>query len=214
MQQVSTNRHHQYGYCRDGFEYRIKSLMFDEPLPLKEAVREISSDERMTEELSFYRHFNSKTLNQIQSDLSSSDTKLKDIKVKGMIDYGQTAYVFETEDGDILKITSRDHFLGRKATELDNPIKTHKKLSPKSFCHYYLEEKTSKDITSEEMDSFVQRVNELGYKIVDERSEQFGKTKDGKVVVIDPECLRKKGIFGALKLKYNKLKAFARIALK
>ena len=188
--------------------------MFDEPLPLHEAIEEIHSDKIMVEELSCYKYFSNKILNQIRSDLSQADKSIRDKRVNGMIGYGQTAYVFETEDGDILKITSRDHFLGRKETELDNPIKAHQRLAPKSFCHYYLEGKTSDNLTGEEINSCVQRADELGYKVVDNRFDQFGKTKDGKIVIIDPECIRKKGAFGLFKLKYNKLKAYAKIILK
>lgn len=215
MQQVSTNRHHQYGYCRDGYiGYRIKSLMFDKPLPLNEAIEEIHSDKRMVEEMSCYKYFNNKILNQIRSDLLHADKSIRDRKVNGMIDYGQTAYVFETENGDILKITSRDHFLGRKSTDLDIPIKSHQKLSPESFCHYYLEEKTSNDITSKDIELCEKQADKLGYKIVDKRYDQFGKTKEGKVVIIDPECIRKKGAFGLLNYKFNKLKSYAKIILK
>ena len=193
--------------------FRIQSCMFDRPLPLNRAMEEIHSDERVFSMLGCYKYFNKKIMNQIKSDLSTN-TNLKDLKVKGMIDYGQTAYVFETEDGDILKITSRDHFLGRKETELDNPIKSHQKASPESFCHYYTEGMTTSDINSKDIDSFVQRADKMGYKVVDKRFDQFGKTKDGRVVVIDPECIRKKGIFSLLNYKLNKVKAYAKIIMK
>ena len=208
----TTHKHH-YIYCRDGDGERIKSFIFDKPLPLNKALSKIHSDKTMVEMLSDYKYFNDTILTKIESDISSN-TELKSLKVKGMIDYGQTAYVFETEDGDILKITSRDHFLGRKETSLDNTIKFHKKLSPKSYCHYYIEEKTSHNVSQEEINSFIQKAKERGYKVVDNRPDQFGKTKDGEIVLIDPECLRKQGFLGLLKQKLNKIKSYAYIILK
>ena len=147
---------------------------------------------------------------QIQYDLSVYK-KLKDLKVIGMINFGQTAFVFQTEDGDILKITSRDHFLGRKPKSFDLPIKQHIKVSPRSFCHYYLEEKISEKFSDKELFDFSNEINNQGYKIVDKRWDQFGKTKDGHMVLIDPECARKMGLFGLLKQKFVKLISYAKI---
>ncbi len=201
-----------YGYRRDGNGiWQIKSVYFDNPLPLNRAIDKIRTDNTAIDMLSAYKFFAKKTLNQIYNDLLAND-KLKSIKVKGMIDYGQTAFVFETEDGDILKITNRDHFLGRKPEDFDAPIRYHSKLSPKSFCHCYIEEKMSHDITKEEVEEIIENIRQKGYKIVDFRNEQLGKTKDGRVLLIDPECARKNNIIGLLKQKFMKIISFIKMA--
>ena len=208
--QINFTGNHRYKYCNDGDGYRIKSCMFDSPVSLGKAISEISADDTMVDMLSCYKYFVKKTLAQIQHDLSLTKN-LKDLKVTGMINYGQTAFVFETEDGDILKITSRDHFLGRKPENFDVKIKKHIKVNPGSFCHYYLEEKTSEDFSDGELSDFADEIKNRGYKIVDSRWEQFGKTKDGRMVLIDPECARKAGLFGLLKQKFVKLSSYAKI---
>ncbi len=205
---------HKYAYARneDG-RYIIKSCFFDNTIPLDKAVSEISSDKKVIRILSCYKYYVMKTLGQIQEDLSNSK-KLKNLKVNGMIDFGQTAFVFETNDGDILKITSRDHFLGRQPQNFDLSVKEYDEAFPKSFCHYYVEEKISKDVASKDLYSLVEKIKKQGYKIVDFRSEQFGKTKDGKVVLIDPECARKSGLLGLFKYKLEKIKSYLRIIAK
>lgn len=210
MQQITDSKiHHQYGYCRnsDGY-YRIKSCLFDKYVPLRQAISEIKSDKTLFSDLSCYRHFNKKTINQIQSDLYENK-KLGDVKVIGLVGYGQTALVFETESGDILKITSRDHFLGRKPEKFDMPIKIHDKLTPKSFCHYYIEEKTNYVCSfNDSLSSILEEIKNLGYKTVDIGLHQFGRTSDNKIVLLDPECVRKKGILGLLKYKLAKIKSY------
>ncbi len=210
--QINFTGENRYGYCRDGHCFwRLKSVYFDNPLPLNQAVTQLSTDNHVMEMFSAYKLFAKKTLAQIQNDLYTNE-KLKDLKVKGMIDYGQTAFVFETENGDILKLTNRDHFLGRKQEAFDAPIKYHCKLSPKSFCHCYIEEKTSNNLTKEEINEAVENIRQKGFKVVDFRIEQFGKAKNGQVLLIDPECARKNNFWGLFKQKFMKCKAFIRMA--
>lgn len=200
----------QYVYCNDGFDYRIKSVIFDDPIRLDKAISEISSDNTMVDMLNDYKYFAQRILAQIKKDLLFNK-ELQKLKVKGMIDYGQTAFVFETESGDILKITSRDHFLGRKPECFDLPVKAHGKLSPKSYCHYYIEDKISDLEDVKEMNQAVKNIQELNFKVVDCEMRQFGKAGNGQVFLIDPECVRKSGIFGFIKQKFAKIVAYMRI---
>lgn len=196
-----------YTYCNDGCDYRIKSVLFDTPIRLDKAISKIYSDKTVVETLNDYKYFTQRILTQIKKDLSFNK-ELQNLKIKGMIDFGQTAFVFETENGDILKITSRDHFLGRKAEPFDLPVKTQGKLSPKSFCYYYIEDKISDLNDVEEMNQAIKEINESGFNVVDCEMRQFGKTKNGKVVLIDPECARKSGFWGLIKYKLAKIKAY------
>lgn len=200
-----------YIYRKDGGDWGVRSVLFDAPIPLSEAVSHIGSDKTVVDMLCFYKYFAQKTLMQIKKDLDVNQN-FKDVKVKGMIDFGQTAFVFETETGDILKITNRDHFLGRESKEFDLPIKTKGKLAPKSFCYYYVEEKTTGSVSEQEMNTAIERIKSLGYEMADCRCDQFGKTKSGEILLLDPECARKSGIFGFLKQKFMKLKSFVSMA--
>lgn len=200
-----------YIFCKNLYGDRIvKSFIFNSPLNICEAISKIRSDEYVKESLSFYRRYNSKTLEQIQKDLLSNDL-LNKLKVKGMVNYGQTAYVFETEYGDILKITNRDHFLGRRIEKFDCPIKSFGKMGPKSFCYYYFVEKTSNDVSRKEMDSCINEIRKSGYKVVDCRIDQFGKSKDGNIFLIDPECARINNLWGLFKYKFMKIKSFIKM---
>ena len=205
------NISHRYEYVSDEFiGRRIKSFIFDKPVPLDKALAEIRSDENIISHLSLYKYFLNKILNQIQVDLLKSDI-LKKIRVKGMINYGQTAFVFETEEGDVLKITSRNHFLNRKPEKFDIPIKWSHKPSNKSFCYYYLEEFATDDISLEEAQALANNIKKDGFNIEDLRMDQIGKMKDGKVILLDPECVRKRGLFSLIKHKFAKIKSYLHI---
>jgi len=208
---MSSKVESRYIYSKDYYgDYRIQSVIFDSPIKLSDAISEIRADENITDTLSYYRYYNDKTLSQIQKDLSLND-KLNKLKVKGMLGYGQTAYVFETEQGDILKITNRDHFLGRKHEKFDCPIKSFGKMSPKSFCYYYFVEKTNEILSAKEINICINKIKELGYKIVDHRLEQFGKSNNGDIFLIDPECARKNNLFGLIKYKFMKIKSLIKM---
>lgn len=71
----------------------------------------------------------------------SKNPELSEIKIKKYLCSGSSAIVFETEDGDVLKITEGSHYpLGRKQESFDVPIK---KSGKAGDFHYYIEEKLS-----------------------------------------------------------------------
>ena len=128
--------------------------------------------------------------------------EIRKINVKSLIGYGKRALVFETEDGQILKITKGDHFDGRAAVDFDLPIQKSGKIAPDGEYYYYLEEKASFDnINYKEVKSVIKHIKSLGYYLRDldnegilltnKRFSQFGRGKDGKIHLVDPECAKK-----------------------
>ena len=131
----------------------------------------------------------------------SSDDFLRNIKIKKLLDLGAFALVFETEDGKILKLTKGNHYPnGRKPDFFDLPIKKQGKCCR---TYYYLEDKITNDnITQDELKMFVKKIEEKGYIMKDYldnifsdcvnpkiRVEQFGKTRDGILYLVDPGCV-------------------------
>lgn len=126
--------------------------------------------------------------------------ELNDIKLKKLFAMGISAYAFETEDGKVLKVTKNDHFNGREHKWFDLPIE---KTGHYGDTYYYLEEKVSHDILPEEAKFFINEIKKSGYTLYDHlyiddnfktqiNMEQFGKTSNGKIYLIDPECAYKR----------------------
>ena len=127
----------------------------------------------------------------------------KNLKIKSLLSMGCTALVFETADGRILKVSPYNHFPdGRKPDDFDLPA-----FSGKSgYTHYYLQEKVSQEnLSQSELREFVESIEKRGYYLHDytikkvdsgnviEAAEeinpaQFGRAKNGKIYLIDPEC--------------------------
>ena len=139
-------------------------------------------------------------LEEMAYDVASDDF-LKNIKIKKLLDLGAFALVFETEDGKILKLTKGNHYPnGRKPDFFDLPIKKQGKCCR---TYYYLEDKITNDnITQDELKMFVKKIEEKGYIMKDYldnifsdcvnpkiRVEQFGKTRDGILYLVDPGCV-------------------------
>lgn len=130
--------------------------------------------------------------------------ELSSIKVKSLLAMGCSALVFETSDGNIIKLTPHNHFPGNRKQEcFDLPcIKQGKANS----TYFYIQEKaTQDDITVEEIENLVKKIKNTGYYMQDYlragfienankdiRKEQFGRTKDGLIYLIDPGCAVKK----------------------
>lgn len=132
--------------------------------------------------------------------------ELSEIKIKKYLCSGASAVVFETESGDILKITEGSHYpLGRKPESFDVPIKKSGKSG--DLC-FYIEEKLLQYGMSEGfIDIIKDEIRKRGYKPHDLDAgdlHQIGISKDGKLYLIDPECAIPKSIFHALWYKLTK----------
>lgn len=137
----------------------------------------------------------------------SQNQKLSKTKIVRKIAAGSSAIVYETEDGDVLKLTRRSHYpLFRPQEDFDVPIKESGKAGE---VHYYIEEKLFQhNLHSGFAKEIQEKIKNKGYKVYDFGSygiHQIGMSKDGKIYLLDPECARYKTIFHAL---WNKLKNF------
>lgn len=196
----------------------LKSIIFKRPTKVKDIFYELSltKDTFIYDELLKNLH-SPEDLEQIAIELESS--KIGNTKVKSLIGIGAFALVFETEDGDILKITDVNHFpQNRKQDDFDLPIKQKGKIKN---CYYYFEEKISQDnLSQKELKQLVKYIKDKGYKMRDYlvhydednpdaiiKTTQFGRTKDGKIYLIDPGCAiaPPKEFFNIKRIK-NKLK--------
>ncbi len=159
---------------------------------------------------------NTKTLEQTLRDKSVADKsfEIEDIFVKNIAndkelaqtlirDYigcGSSAIAFETENGEVLKLTEGNHYpFGRPRENFDVPIYREGKINK---IHYYFEEKLLQHGLS---DGFVEimrdMIREKGYKPYDLEENaihQIGISSKGTLHLIDPECAQFKTIFHAL----------------
>lgn len=157
----------------------------------------------------------------------ASDDYLSTLKVKKLVGLGAKAFVFELDDGKILKLTNGSHFPNkRKPDFFDVPII---KQGRSCRTYYYIEEKMNqKGLSQEKLNNFIKLVEEKGYTFRDHfhsnekgkinpklRFEQFGISKDGQLYLLDPECAiapKKQLVF--MKFIKNKLmKIFTAVSL-
>lgn len=126
--------------------------------------------------------------------------ELSEMKVKKYLCRGTSAVVFETSDGDVLKITEGSHYpLGRKQESFDVPVLQKGKAGK---LRYYIEKKLSQhDMPVEFIEVIKEEIKKKGYKPYDLDSwdlHQIGMTENGELYLLDPECARHKSIFHAL----------------
>lgn len=131
--------------------------------------------------------------------------ELAETKILKRIGSGSSAIVYETEDGDILKLTKYRHYpIFRQQEDFDVPIKKQGKAGK---IHYYFEEKLYQHNLNEVFVRLIKdMIRDKGYEIYDLGDfdiHQIGMTKDGRLYLLDPECARFKTIFHVI---YNKIK--------
>lgn len=142
----------------------------------------------------------------------SKNEELASTTVTKLIAEGSRALVFETSNGDILKLSDGNHFpLNRPQESFDVPIFKKGKVGN---MYYYLEEKLSQRNMSEGfVDTVIEWIKEKGYRPYDIKNDinQIGLSKSGKLYLLDPECAKYKTIFHALYDKTkNSIKLFLR----
>ena len=133
--------------------------------------------------------------------------EISNLTVSKYINKGSSAVVFETPEGDILKLTSENHFpMNRPHESFDVPVF---KKGKSNKIYYYIEEKLYQHGLS---DGFVETMKEMikakGYKISDlceSDIQQLGLSKTGKLYLLDSECAKYKTIFHALFDKFKRL---------
>ncbi len=187
-------------YSENERYHGLKVVVFKKPITPSDAILSLAySKDKNIQEALFYKLHMMDELEEMAADIST-DRFLRDLKVTKLVGIGAFALVFETENGDILKLTGSNHFPNnRKPDFFDIPIKKQGKICR---THYYIEDKVSqKDITQEEIQELIKQIEESGYTLKDYKytstaygeqnkikTEQFGKTADGKLYLIDPGC--------------------------
>lgn len=221
-------RKYDYVLCSQNNKFgELDYVDFKMPITPAKAVLSLlySSDKNITDAL-LYKMHTPDELELMSLDVASDDY-LSTLKVKKMVGLGAKAFVFELDDGKILKLTNGSHFPNkRKPDFFDVPII---KQGRSCRTYYYIEEKMNqKEITQEELKKFIKQIEEKGYTFRDHfysdekskknpqiRIEQFGKSKDGKLYLLDPECaIAIKKQFSAIKtIKGKLIKIFAAVSL-
>ena len=185
-------------HSQDG---EIISVQYFPSIKLPKVVTDLIDDSTIRSAFERIKINPKEELLQLGQEIFQSN-EIRKINVKSLIGYGKRALVFETEDGQILKITKGDHFDGRAAVDFDLPIQKSGKIAPDGEYYYYLEEKASFDnINYKEVKSVIKHIKSLGYYLRDldnegilltnKRFSQFGRGKDGKIYLVDPECAKK-----------------------
>lgn len=187
----------------ESFKNGINTIVFKKPVPVTQALWDIMIT--LNEDIKTMMKAKFHPIDDLQEMFVNlfQFKELKDVKVKQLCGMGHYALAFETTDGDILKITNKKHFPNnRKPAFFDLPIK---KSGGSNDTYFYLEEKVdSENITNVEMNNLLMKIQEEGYitqdflTTVEEegaeykifRKEQFGKTKDGTVYIVDPGCVK------------------------
>ena len=167
---------------------------FSETTNLSNALRLIQEDSNFQQGITGDKKRLSKFVKDIENSESGGDFIPKITKLIGS---GSSAIVFETENGDALKITKGNHFpLNRTPQEFDLPIIKKWKLKN---TYVYLEEKLNQNgLEFGFSEMLIDKIKSLGYKNVDFSSldfHQIGISKNGKLYLLDPECAVYKNIF-------------------
>ena len=180
----------------------LTNIDFKKPVTIANAIKTILKTQNKTiKDKMFMADYTDDKLLDMYVEINSVE-ELKDLKVKKFIGMGEYALTFEVADGNIIKITNGNHFpCNRKSDFFDLPIIRHGQMGR---IHYYIEEKVSQnDITDEEIEELITKIEQADYTIQDYlltkecadnkyghpfKKRQFGRTKDGKVYLIDPGC--------------------------
>lgn len=203
---VVSNKGAQIGYAGNF----IKNVKFSEPQRLDTAIFILKNNPKISDEMYLLSNKVFNNLKNLGKELSKTD-QFDEVKVVSLIGVGNKALAFETEDGKVLKFTNGNHFPdNRSQQEFDIPVEKSGKVLPDGKFYYYLEEKATEDnINASEVRALHRAAKKMGYHFVDYREEdlycgainfsQFGRGKNGKVYLLDPECAIKGGKFTFIK---------------
>lgn len=184
---------------------KIQSIIYKNPLSVLNIFKKMENPKDIFATQRYYAHLHSEEeIVRIRKALEHNN-EIGMINVKSLIGYGAFAFVFETIEGLVLKITDGEHFpYGRKPENFDLPIIKSGKISPNDRLYYYVEEKVRQDnMTDTEIFDLVNYIKSKGYflrdYLMDSANEdnpntvinykQFGRASDGKIYLIDPGCV-------------------------
>ena len=173
----------------------LKSIEYSKPQPVINALKNLLTTNlhHISNDLENSIH-NKSEIKLLISDLKNTP-QIANINVKGLLALGLFAYVFETEDGNVLKLTARNHFPENREVEpFDVPVYERGKMP--NGTYYYLEKKLSQEnLSPDEIIVFCKEIESQGFILKDVFGmfgkvfvRQFGKDDDGKIFLLDPGC--------------------------
>lgn len=173
----------------------LKSIEYSKPQPVIDALKNMvtTNIHHIRDDLENSIH-NKSEIKLLISDLKGNP-RIANINVKGLLALGLFAYVFETEDGNVLKLTARNHFPDDRDVEpFDAPIFESGKMP--NGTYYYLGKKLSQEnLVQEDIIEFCKEIEAQGFILKDVFGlfgklyvRQFGKDEDGKIYLLDPGC--------------------------
>lgn len=183
----------------------LKSIRFEKTISIIDALKLFIESPDILDDFSKLKIYSpKKDIELLIREINGSE-KLKNKQTNNLIGCGYSSYVFDIGDDKVLKFTLGDHFNGRKPEFFDLPVQEGGKIAQDSSHYYYIEEKVSHDnITDSDIKIMEAQAGILDYLLLDCHSyRQFGRTKDGHLYLIDPECAEKKPNLWQKTLKQN-----------
>lgn len=176
----------------------LKRIIYSKPQSVLTAFTKFlqTKNEFVKDELrkSFHSDFE---IQEIIKDLKKSP-KIANLNVKSLYGLGATAFAFELENENILKITQYNHFPDdREPADFDTPIYEKGKIGQNTY--YYIEEKLFQaNLDQDEIKELCDYIESQGYELRDVQDirdnkyleRQFGKDKNDNLYLCDPGCAR------------------------
>lgn len=124
-------------------------------------------------------------------------------KIRGMIGQGKDSIALLTSDNQIIKLSTKPNFPAKEIEGIDVPI--HGKYiiqnvdgrgtNVYAVLEDFTESLSLREVSYDEMDAIEEQINEQlarinpNYHLVDVGPEQFGMDKNGKIYLIDHQCI-------------------------
>ena len=161
---------------------------FKKPLSLSDSI-EITQNATKEYNMQQYGLINdNKAIDLLKYSFAPEFKYMKFTKYLGS---GRNVIVFENENGNAVKLCTRNHFAFRDTNRLedfDAPVL--KKGRVNNFS-YYIQEKCSKeDIEKKHIFLMEKMMKDKGYMVFDLCESQLGFGKNGKLYLLDAECAR------------------------
>ena len=175
-------------------------IEYTQPTRLDKALKQLQTQNNALSEL------DKQELDAFVRNVAKNE-ELSSMKVSKYCTKGSLSMVFETPEGEILKLTQGNHFpMNRPVESFDVPIR---KKGRAGKIHYYVEEKLYQNGLSKEFVEIIKdKIKEKGYRafdLYDFDFHQIGFSKEGNLYLLDPECAKYKTIFHAAFDKLKKL---------
>lgn len=160
----------------------FSNIEFKKPLSLKEAFTGVK---HLQDEYKIHKYGLATYGYAYKSFVENFSEEFKDMKFTKYLGAGNRAFAFENEEGNVLKLSEYSHF------PFDRPVEDFDaSVTIRGKCYYIHEKCSRENITQKHVDIMTKRIEEKGYEAFDMSVDQIGFDKNGKLVLLDPECAR------------------------